>query len=137
MARKVPKEGIPTKDTVSGIEYSSRVAAAEAIAPEFGLDAKDSLAYYFIVRMSPTRLVDVDNVKVSEPATNMKSSFALRQLTIKGSFIQRQPDGTEIGIEFHGVIDNQMGNIDEVSAVVLEGEMHGNDGKTRVHLFLQ
>jgi len=56
---------------------------------------------------------------------------------IKGSFIQRQPDGTQIGLEFHGVVDNLMGNIEDVAAVVLEGEIHGNDGKTRVHIFLQ
>lgn len=60
-----------------------------------------------------------------------------RQLAIKGSFTSRQPDGTNIGIEFHGVVDSQIGSTKEVAAVVLEGEMHGNDGKTRVHLFLQ
>ena len=59
------------------------------------------------------------------------------KLTIKGSFTQRQPDGTQIGLEFHGVVDNLMGNIEDVAAVVLEGEIHGNDGKTRVHIFLQ
>lgn len=56
---------------------------------------------------------------------------------IKGSFTQCQPDGTLIGLEFHGVVDTLIGDIEDVAAVVLEGEMHGNDGKTRVHIFLQ
>ena len=56
---------------------------------------------------------------------------------IKDSFTQRQPDGTKIGLEFHGVVDTLMGKIDGVAAVVLEGERHGSDGKTRVHIFLQ
>lgn len=41
---------------------------------------------------------------------------------IKGSFTQRQPDGTQIGLEFHGVVDTMIGNIEDVAAVVLEGE---------------
>ena len=56
---------------------------------------------------------------------------------IKGSFTSRRPDGTLIGLEFHGVVDTMIGDIKEVAEVVLEGEMHGNDGKTRVHIFLQ
>ena len=56
---------------------------------------------------------------------------------IKGTFYQRQPDGTLVGLEFHGVVDIMKGSIGDVAEVVLEGEMHGNDGKTRVHLFLQ
>ena len=60
--------------------------------------------------------------------------------TIRGSFTQKQLDGTTIrtvGLEFHGVVDVMMGDVNEVAAVVLEGEMHGNDGKTRVHIFIQ
>jgi len=56
---------------------------------------------------------------------------------VKGSFTQRQPDGSLIGMEFHGVVDTVIGPMEEVSKVVLEGEQHGNDGKTRVHIFLQ
>jgi len=56
---------------------------------------------------------------------------------IKGSFTQRRPDGTQVGIEFHGVVDTLIGSVEDVAAVVLEGEMHGNDGKTRVHIFLR
>lgn len=55
---------------------------------------------------------------------------------IKGSFTRRQPDGTLIGLEFHGVVDTLMGDIKDVAAVVLDGEIHGNDGPTRVHIFL-
>lgn len=67
----------------------------------------------------------------------VNSAARPRKLTIKGSFIQRvEPDGSQVGIRFHGVVDDQMGSIDEVAKVVLEGEMHGNDGKTRMHIFL-
>ena len=56
---------------------------------------------------------------------------------IKGSFTQRQPDGTLIGLEFHGVVDTMIGDIKDVAEVVLEGGRHGNDGNTRVYIFLQ
>ena len=75
------------------------------------------------------------------------------KLTIKGSFTQRQPDGALIGLEFHGVVDtiilpkdtsaddkhyvSNEERMKKIYEVVVEGEMHGNDGKTRVHIFLQ
>jgi len=59
-----------------------------------------------------------------------------KKRTIKGSFTSRLPNGTSVGIEFEGVVTNMLGSPEQVAAVVLEGEMHGNDGKTRVHVFL-
>ena len=57
--------------------------------------------------------------------------------TLKGSIMQRQPDGTFIGLEFYGGVVELKGSIEEAAKVVLEAEMHGNDGKSRVHLFLE
>ena len=69
---------------------------------------------------------------------NMSKSVPEHKIprTIEGLFYSRKPDGTKTGIRFHGVIDEQWGTGNEIAAVILEGEMHGNDGKTRVHLFL-
>ena len=77
--------------------------------------------------------------KPLKPNLKYYSGLKTRQSkpTINGSFSRRQPDGTSIGLEFHGVVDTVRGSMEEVAAVVLEGEMHGNNGTTRVHLFLQ
>ena len=56
---------------------------------------------------------------------------------IKGSIYQRQPDGKLIGLEFRGEVQELRGSIEEVAEVVLEAERHGNDGKSRIHLFLE
>jgi len=56
---------------------------------------------------------------------------------IKGLIHQRQPDGTLIGLTFRGKVQRLDGPIEEVAKVVLEAEMHGNDGKARIHLFLE
>ena len=60
-----------------------------------------------------------------------------RKLTIKGSIMQRQPDGSLVGVEFSGRVQKVQGAIEKVAEVILEAEMHGNDGKSRIHLFLQ
>lgn len=70
-------------------------------------------------------------------AFKIAAKEAKKHLKIKGSITQRQPNGSVVGIEFHGVVDKLMGSVEDAAKVVLEGEMHGNDGKTRMHLFLQ
>ncbi len=63
------------------------------------------------------------------------------KLTISGVITQRQPDGTKVGIEFSGKVDvvhkTPEMTMGDVYDVVLEAEMHGNDGKSRMHLFLE
>ena len=63
--------------------------------------------------------------------------YSIAKPTIKGSIQQRQPDGSIIGIEFAGKIQTMLGPIEKVAEVVLEAEMHGNDGKSRIHLWMQ
>lgn len=66
---------------------------------------------------------------------NMKLKHT--NLSIKGAITQRQPDGSIIGIEFHGVVDTLTGDINKAAEVIIQAEMHGNDGPARVHLFLE
>ena len=69
----------------------------------------------------------------------------MSRVLIKGSIMQRQPDGSLIGIEFHGMADNvegpklDSGEVDmvKVGRVILEAERHGNAGKSKIHLFLE
>lgn len=61
----------------------------------------------------------------------------MENLSIKGTIQQRQPDGSLIGLSFHGTVDELNGEPEKVAEVVLEAEMHGNDGKSRIHLFLE
>ncbi len=65
--------------------------------------------------------------------------------SIQGTITQRQPNGDIIGIEFHGIVDKVHGpklnteriDMRKVGEVILEAEMHGNAGKSRIHLFLK
>ena len=72
--------------------------------------------------------------------TNLKAKPGLK---IKGSITQRQPNGDLIGIEFHGDVDVVYSplpppyDMKAVAEVVVEAEMNGNAGKSRIHLFLE
>ena len=57
--------------------------------------------------------------------------------SIKGTIQQRQPDGSLIGLTFKGKVTELDGPVEKVAEVVLEAELHGNDGKARIHLFLE
>jgi len=61
----------------------------------------------------------------------------IREPILRGRIQQRQPDGSLIGLEFRGKVEKMEGPIRKVAEVVLEAEMHGNDGKARIHLFLE
>lgn len=56
--------------------------------------------------------------------------------TLKGTIQQRQPDGSIVGLTFRCKAESMFGPIEKVAEVLLEAEQHGNDGKSRVHLFL-
>lgn len=57
--------------------------------------------------------------------------------TLTGTIQQRQPDGSLVKLTFKGKVEEMTGPIEKVAEVVLEAEMHGNDGMSRIHLFLQ
>ncbi len=54
------------------------------------------------------------------------------EMTIK----QRQPGGEEVKVEFKGPLVNVVGTEDQIRAMMLEAEMKGNTGKSRLHLFM-
>jgi len=73
----------------------------------------------------------------TENIPNNHDSSTADIFSIKGSIYQRLPNGSLVGIEFHGVVDKLVGTDEEVAAAILEAEMKGNTGDSRVHLFLE
>jgi len=61
----------------------------------------------------------------------------MRRPILKGTIQQRQPDGSLVKLTFKGKVEEMVGSIEKVAEVMLEAEMHGNDGKSRIHLFLE
>ena len=49
---------------------------------------------------------------------------------------QRQIDGSTVIVRTEGKVVEQKGTDEEIADMLLEAEMHGNDGKARVHLFV-
>lgn len=49
----------------------------------------------------------------------------------------RKPGGKLVVLEFKGIVQRWDGTKLEVATMVLEAEMHGNAGKSRVRLFLE
>lgn len=56
--------------------------------------------------------------------------------SIKGSIMQRTPEGLYVGIEFEGKVLKIAGPVEQALGAVLEAEMHGNAGKSEIHLIL-
>jgi len=49
----------PQLDTKTGIRYPSRRAAAEAVAHEYSIDARDPFAWFLIVKRDPSRFTEI------------------------------------------------------------------------------
>jgi len=47
---------------------------------------------------------------------------------------QRQPDGSLVKVEFDGRATNIEGTKEQIAKMLLEAEMHGNAGKSRVYI---
>lgn len=47
---------------------------------------------------------------------------------------QRQLDGKLVKVEFGGLATNVEGTKEQIAKMLLEAEMHGNDGKARLHI---
>lgn len=47
---------------------------------------------------------------------------------------QRQSDGELVKVEFDGLAANVEGTKEQIAQMLLEAEMHGNAGKSRVHI---
>ena len=82
-------------------------------------------------------LIDEIGQEDSKSSVSCERTTNKPKRAIKGSFTSRQSDGTLIGLEFHGTVDKIVGDFEKVCIAVLKGEMHGNGGQTRVHIFLE
>jgi len=47
---------------------------------------------------------------------------------------QRQPDGSNVKVEFGGRATGIEGTKEQIAKMLLEAEMHGNSGKSRIHI---
>lgn len=47
---------------------------------------------------------------------------------------QRQPDGSLVKVEFFGRATGIEGTRKQIAEMLLEAEMHGNAGKSRIHI---
>lgn len=57
-------------------------------------------------------------------------------LRIRFTVQQRQPDGSNVKVEFEGLATGVEGTREQISKMLLEAEMKGNSGKSRVHIFM-
>ncbi len=49
---------------------------------------------------------------------------------------QRQPDGSNVKVEFSGQATGIEGTREQIAEMLVEAEMKGNTGKSRVHIFM-
>lgn len=80
---------------------------------------------------------NTDEVAQMEVKMRKYKKDEVRLPTLKGTIQQRQPDGSLVRLTFKGKVEEMVGSIEKVAEIVLEAEMHGNDGKSRIHLFLE
>lgn len=51
------------------------------------------------------------------------------------SIMQRQPDGELVKVDIDGTMVSQVGTPEKIAEMLLEAEMRGNTGKSRIHMF--
>ena len=55
-------------------------------------------------------------------------------LRIEVTIQQRQPDGSNVKVEFGSLATGIEGTKEQIAQMLLEAEMYGNAGKSRVHI---
>jgi len=55
-------------------------------------------------------------------------------LRIRVKIQQRQPDGSNVKVEFEGQATGIEGTKEQIAQMLLEAEMHGNAGKSRTYI---
>jgi len=56
---------------------------------------------------------------------------------VRGRITRRLPRGENVEMSFVGKLLIKEGTREQAEEALLEVEMHGNDGKARIHLFLE